>query len=157
MITQIVTKLNISNGDKTPKLKLWQNYKTQIVTKCELLLLVRTLWHLDNQWDVLCAAIYDSRNVLLKILCLRKYNSIDLLAISVYERRAYCPCRLCTWQFCTLASFCPCSWSRPTSPSCPFAFSTLARARGGRTSWGGTWTSLRRNPLGTSDIAAANR
>ena len=31
--TQIVMKLKNSNGDKTQKLKLWQNSKTQIVTK----------------------------------------------------------------------------------------------------------------------------
>ena len=76
--TQILTKLNIKNCDQTQKLKLWQiwtaqmwlNSTNQIVTsqivtnsvtnqflaKC---LLLKTTWHLANQWDVLVAAFCD--------------------------------------------------------------------------------------------------
>ena len=57
--------LKNSNCDKTQKLKLWQNFKYD---KCKFIkkrgrkhikrvFLVRTFWHLDNQRDVLWAAI----------------------------------------------------------------------------------------------------
>ena len=85
--TQIVTKLPISNCeeeknsrhwmwqnlhcdktkktncDKTKKLKLWQNLNYEKEEKIKKVLLVRTFWHLDNQWYVLCAAFCDSRDV----------------------------------------------------------------------------------------------
>ena len=77
--TQMVTKLENSKDDKTQKIKLWQNSKTWIVTKLEIWqilmyegkklkkdLLVRTYWHLDNQWDVLWAAFCDSRDVFVR-------------------------------------------------------------------------------------------
>ena len=90
--TRIVTKLKNSNCDKTQnsncdknqKLKLRQNSnsncdnsKSQIMTKlknfnCDKTqfmknlyksLLVRTIWHLNNGWDVLWAAFCDSGDV----------------------------------------------------------------------------------------------
>ena len=70
--SQIVTKLEISNYDKTQKLKLWQNLqyvKCQFRKKTALNgLLVRIFWHLDNRWDVLWASFCDSRGVFLRML-----------------------------------------------------------------------------------------
>ena len=75
-----------SNCDKTKKLKcdkiqiVTKLKKNQIVTKLEWQisiyekkkklksLLVRTFWHLDNQWAVLWAAFCDSCDVLVSIL-----------------------------------------------------------------------------------------
>ena len=81
--TQIVTKLKNLNCDKTLKnMKLWQNTKTQIVTKHELgqisiydkryFKMVRTFLDIDNQWDVLWAAFRDSRDVFGKVFFLEK-------------------------------------------------------------------------------------
>ena len=68
-----MTKLKHSNYDKTKKLKLWQDSKPQIVTKlknsnCDktqkgviVTSFSKTDWDLDNRWDVLGAAFYDSR------------------------------------------------------------------------------------------------
>ena len=73
--SQIVTKLENSKCDFTQKLKLWQNsktlamikLKTQTLKKLRKLnpektqfltksLLVRTIWYLDNGWDIHGAA-----------------------------------------------------------------------------------------------------
>ena len=52
-----MTNLKNSNGDKTQKLILWKNPRTQIVTKLKKTQIVRTqivtklkLWHYSN-WD----------------------------------------------------------------------------------------------------------
>ena len=82
--TQIGTKLKLWqnwNCDKTQivreKIKnlnvtkptLWQNSRTQIVTKLKKGLLVKTFWHLDSRWDDLWAAFCDSRDVLYESIC----------------------------------------------------------------------------------------
>ena len=61
--TQIVTKLN---NQMLTKLELWQisiseERKKKKLQKC---LLVRRFWHLDNQWDLLFALFCDSCDVL---------------------------------------------------------------------------------------------
>ena len=65
--TQIKTKLKNSNCDQTQKLKLWQNLKydnSQLLKKKHSKgHLVRTFWHLDNQWDVFWAAFWNPRDV----------------------------------------------------------------------------------------------
>ena len=78
-----MTKLKNSSSDKTKtlklwqnsKLKLWQDSKPQIVTKLKnsncnktqkgviVTSFSKTDWDLDNRWDVLGAAFYDSRKV----------------------------------------------------------------------------------------------
>ena len=85
---QIGTKLKNSNWDKT-QLKLWQktqillNSKTQIVTVLLVTLVtvavvtvvivtsLRKTWHLDNRWNVLCAAFRDSRDVYIGVTAMK--------------------------------------------------------------------------------------
>ena len=59
--TQIVTKLKF-NWWQHSRLKFWQLNFWQNLNS----LLVRTTWHLDNQWDVLWAALAISRCLFLK-------------------------------------------------------------------------------------------
>ena len=67
--TQIMTNLKLWPNSKTQNVtnlkkgKLWQNSiydKTQLMTKLQTSLLVRTTWHLENRWDDLWAAFCDS-------------------------------------------------------------------------------------------------
>ena len=60
--TQMVTKLKNSNGDKTPKVKWWQNSKSQIVTKLKKTQVVTKLklWENSNCDNSNC---YKTQNV----------------------------------------------------------------------------------------------
>ena len=73
-----MTKLKKSNGDKTQKIRLWQNAKTLIITVVKVTIvtvevvtvaivtsLEKITWHLNNWRDFLGAAICNSRDVLL--------------------------------------------------------------------------------------------
>ena len=54
-----MTKLK-KNSDKTKKtLKFWQNS----ISDTTLSLLVKATWHLDNPWNLLCAAFCNSCDV----------------------------------------------------------------------------------------------
>ena len=71
---QIVTKKNHENSicDNSQKLKLWWylNYdKFQLMQRMFFNdILIRTFWHLDNQWDVLWASFCNSCNVLIYVI-----------------------------------------------------------------------------------------
>ena len=64
-----MTKLKISNWDKTQTLKWWQNLnkdKSQFMRRKKKKsngFFSKNIWHLDNRWDVLWAAFCDSCNV----------------------------------------------------------------------------------------------
>ena len=58
--TQSLTNFKNSNCEKIQQLKLGQNSKTQILIERKISdksLMLRTSWHLDNQWDVFEVAI----------------------------------------------------------------------------------------------------
>ena len=60
--TQVVTKLRNPNCTKTQKLKLLQNSKSHIVTKPKNLNCDKTKKKCDNRWNVLGAASWISCN-----------------------------------------------------------------------------------------------
>ena len=103
---QIMTKLQKPNCNKAQKLKLWHNLKIQIATilnsNCDKtqklkwwqnskLSLVRTTWHLDNQWDLLWAAFSNlhGNKILMKLQCCARTSTSYENAPSSYEWNRY--------------------------------------------------------------------
>ena len=69
----------------TQKIKLWQKSKSQtqfIKKKTWKGLIVRTVWHIDNWWDVLWAAFCNFRHVFLFLLKIEWHKLITIIFLA---------------------------------------------------------------------------